>query len=45
MPVRYTPVTPAHQMYARGIHAREVQINHRRPYTGDRDLKLQNMSF
>jgi hypothetical protein len=45
MTMRYTPVAPAHQMHACGIHAREVRINHKRPYTGGRDLKLQNMSF
>jgi len=32
-------------MYARGIHARKVRINHKHPYTGGRDLELRNMSF
>jgi hypothetical protein len=32
-------------MYARGIHAREVRMNHKHPYTSGRDLKLRNMSF
>src|ERR1700728_4640991 len=39
--VRYTPVTPAHQIYACGMHTREVQINHKRPYTGGRDLSCE----
>jgi hypothetical protein len=43
--MRFTPMTPAHQMYACGMHALEVQINHKRPYTGGRDLSCKIRVF
>jgi hypothetical protein len=43
--IRYTLVTPVHQMYACGMHAREVQINHKRPYAGGRDLSCKIRIF
>src|ERR1700728_1784092 len=44
-PMGFTPVTPAHRMYACGMHAVEVQIDHKRPYTGGRDLSRKIRVF
>jgi hypothetical protein len=32
-------------MHARGMHARELQINHKRPHAVFRDLSLQKLVF
>ena len=37
--------TPAHQMHARGMHAREIQINHTRPYTGGRFVEIGAVKY